>query len=75
MAVNAYILINVEPAKTQAVFEQLSNIPGAVVDKLLGPYDMVMNLEVATQDDLPEILRNEIRPISGITKTDTCVCF
>ena len=75
MAVNAYILINVEPAKTQAVFEQLSNIPGAVVDKLLGSYDMVMNLEAATQEDLPAVLRNKIRPIRGITKTVTCVRF
>lgn len=64
MAVNAYFLINVEPAKTQAVFEQLSNIPGAVVDKLLGPYDIVMNIGAATQEDLPTILRNEIRPNS-----------
>ena len=75
MAVNAYFLINVEPAKARVVFEQLSNIPGAVADKLLGPYDMVVNLEAATQEDLPAILHNEIRPISGITKTVTCVCL
>jgi len=75
MAVNAYFLINVEPAKARAVFEQLSNIPGAVVDELLGPYDMVVNLEAATPEDLPAILQNEIRPISGITKTVTCVCL
>ena len=75
MAVNAYILINVEPAKTRAVFERLNNIPGAVMDELLGPYDMVVNLEATTQEDLPAILRDNIRPIRGITKTVTCVCF
>ena len=74
MAINAYILMNVEPAKNRAVFEQLKNIPGAVVDDLLGPYDMVVNLEAATLEDLPDVLRNKIRPIRGITKSVTCVC-
>ena len=75
MAVNAYILMNVEPAKNRAVFEQLKNIPGAVVDELLGPYDMVVHLGAATPADLPSVLRNSIRPIRGITKSVTCVCL
>ena len=74
MVVNAYILINVEPAKIQAVFERLSNIPGTVVDELLGSYDMVVKLKAPTPEDLPAVLRDEIRPIRGITKTVTCVC-
>ena len=60
MTVNAYILLSVEPAKNRAVFEQLKNIPGAVVDDLLGPYDMVVNLEAATPEDLPALLRDNI---------------
>jgi len=73
MAVNAYILINVEPAKTRAVVEQLQNIRGSVVHEVLGPYDMVVDLEADTQEDITAILRNKIRPIRGITNKVTCV--
>ena len=75
MAVNAYILINVMPASTRAVLEQLQNIPGSVVHEVLGPYDMVVDLEADTQEDITAILRNKIRPIHGITNTVTCVCL
>ena len=75
MAINAYILINVEPAKSRAVFEQLSHIRGAAVDRLLGPYDIVVDLEAATLVELTAVLRDEIRPIRGITNTLTCVCL
>ena len=75
MANRAYILINVEPAKTRAVFDQLSHIRGAMVDELLGPYDIVVDLEAATPVELTAVLRDEIRPIRGITNTLTCVCL
>ncbi len=75
MAVNSYILINVEPARTRSVLEQLQTIPGAVVHEVLGPYDIVVDLESDTQEDATAILRNKIRPIHGVTNTVTCVCI
>ena len=75
MPINAYILINVEPAKTRAVFEQLDHIRGAVVDELLGPYDIVVYLDAATPVELTAVLRDQIRPIRGIANTLTCVCL
>ncbi len=41
MAANAYILINVEPAKTQEVLERLEGVSGGQVREVLGPYDIV----------------------------------
>ena len=75
MAVNAYILITVEPARTRAVLERLQDIPGSVVHEVLGPYDMVVDLETDTQEDITAILRNRVRPIHGITNTVTCFCI
>jgi DNA-binding Lrp family transcriptional regulator len=75
MAASAYILINVEPANTRAVLEQLQLIPGAVAHEVLGPYDLVVDLEADTQEDITAILRHKIRPIHGITNTVTCVCI
>ncbi|MBM3941534.1 MAG: Lrp/AsnC family transcriptional regulator [SAR202 cluster bacterium] len=75
MAANAYILVNVEPARTMHVVEQLRAIPGTVVREVLGPYDVVVELEVDTQEDITTVLRNKIRAIKGITNTVTCIWF
>ena len=75
MAVNSYILVNVEPASTRAVLEQLQSISGAVVHEVLGPYDMVIDLEADTHEDITAILGNKIRSIHGITNTVTCICL
>ena len=75
MAANAYILISVEPAKTQEVIERLERVSGGHVREVLGPYDIVMELEAGTPEDLTEILRHRIRPINGVTNTVTCLWF
>ena len=75
MAATAYILVNTEPARTQEVVEQLRAIPGAFVREVLGPYDVVVELEADTQEDITATLRNQIRPINGITDTVTCLWF
>ena len=63
MAANCYILVNVEPAKTRAVVEKLQGISGAVVHEVMGPYDMVVDVEADTHEDITAILRTKIRPI------------
>ena len=75
MVANAYILINVDPASTRQVVDQLRAVPGAIVHEVLGPYDLVVELEADTQEDITGILRHRIRPIHGITNTVTCVWF
>ena len=75
MAANAYVLINVEPAQTQAVIDRLNQIRGAAVREVLGPYDAVVELEAGTVEDLTRIMRNQIRPINGVTNTVTCLWF
>ena len=75
MAANAYILVNVDPAKTRDVAEKLRAITGAVVHEVLGPYDFVVDLEADTPEDITVVLRHKIRPIKGVTNTVTCICF
>ena len=57
------------------MLEQLQNIAGAVVHEVLGPYDIIVDLESDTQEDITAILRNKIRPIHGVTNTVTCTCL
>ncbi len=75
MAANAYILVNVEPGRTRAVFERLQGISGAVVKEVFGPYDFIVDLEADRAEEITAILRNQIRPIQGVTNTVTCVCM
>lgn len=72
MPANAYVLLNVEPAKTQEVLGQLSKIKGALVREVLGPFDVVVELEAPTTQDLTNILRTRIRSVAGVTSTVTC---
>ena len=75
MAANAYILMNVDPAKTPMVLERLRRIPDAFVREVLGPYDIIMQLEADSEEDLTAILRNKVRTITGINNTVTCLWF
>ncbi len=72
MAAHAYILVNIEPAKTQAAVERLRDIPGAIVQEVLGPYDAIVELESDSPEDITGILRHKIRTIDGVTNTVTC---
>lgn len=72
MAANAYVLLTVDPPRTQQVVGRLRTIPGAIVREVLGPFDIVVELETDTPEDLTSILRTKIRPIAGVTGTVTC---
>ncbi len=75
MAANAYILITAEPAHTERVLERLNAIGGTQVREVLGPYDIVVELEADTPEDITQILRHRVRPISGVLNTVTCLWF
>ena len=69
---HAYVLINVEPTATAAVVERLLAIPGARVHEVLGPYDIVMEVEADGPEYLTHLLREKVRHVPGILATVTC---
>ena len=71
-ASHAYVLINVEPTATAAVVERLQAIPGALLREVLGPYDIVLELEADGPEYLTHLLREKVRPVPGILATVTC---
>jgi DNA-binding Lrp family transcriptional regulator len=75
MSVNAYVFINVEPEIIQEVVERLHAIPGGIVREVVGPYDVVVELEVDTEEDLAGVLRHKINPVPGVTNSVTCTWF
>ena len=73
MAANAYVLLTVEPQKTDEVLERLEAIPRALVRQVLGPYDVIVELYEDTAVDITSVVQSKIRPITGITQTVTCL--
>ena len=72
----AYVLIVAEPGKTKQVCQTLLTVQDATeVSEVLGPYDIVVKLQVAEVQDIPRILSTQIREIAGIQSTTSLVSF
>ena len=72
MVANAYVLLDVEPQRTSEVLKRLQAIPRGIVQEVLGPYDMVVELAEDTSVDITSTIR-KIRSIPGVTNTITCM--
>ena len=75
MPANAYVLLKVVPEKTQEVLARLREIPNAVVHEVLGPHDIVVELEADTNVDIRSIVSFKIRSIPHVTESVTCLWF
>jgi DNA-binding Lrp family transcriptional regulator len=76
MAIKAYVLIVTDPGKTKQVFQELHRLKGIrEVHEVMGPYDIVAEIEVPLLQDIPPILGDQIRPIEGVQSTTSLVTF
>jgi DNA-binding Lrp family transcriptional regulator len=76
MMIKAFVLIVVDPSKTIEVYNSLRAVDGiAEVYQVMGPYDLVAVVEVATLTDVPGVISRHIRAVDGIESTTTCVTF
>ncbi len=74
--IKAYILIVADPGETKNVFEALSGITGVKqAHQVMGPYDIVAEIEVEDLADVPPILSEHIRTIDGVENTTSLVTF
>jgi DNA-binding Lrp family transcriptional regulator len=74
--VMAVILMNVEPARTVAVTEILSNMAGiSEVYSVAGNYDLVAVVRVKENEALADLVAERIRAVDGITRTETLIAF
>ncbi len=70
----AYILVTADPGHTPDLARKLAAIPGATeVHEVMGPYDIVLELEADELEDVTNVLRHAIRPLEGVLNTVTCV--
>ncbi len=74
--IKAYVLIVTDPGATRRVALQLKSV-GNVTDvhEVMGPYDIVAEIETDHVTEIPVILSEHIRTIDGIQSTTSLVAF
>ncbi len=74
--IKAYILVVANPGATKQVYEALQKVKGVTqCSQVMGPYDIVVEIEVEDLADVPPILGSHIRTIEGIENTTSLVTF
>lgn len=74
--VKAYVLIVTAPGATRRVAVALRDLAGvSEVHEVMGPYDVVAELEVASLTDVPPLLADTIRTLDGVQSTTSLVAF
>jgi DNA-binding Lrp family transcriptional regulator len=74
--VKAYVLVVANPGATKAVYAALQKVKGIVeCHEVMGPYDIVAEIEVENLSDVPPILSDHIRTIPGVESTTSLVTF
>ena len=74
--VNAFVLINAEPARIAALATELAEVDGvAEVYSVAGDEDLVAIVRVKQHDDLAEVVTRRINEHDGIVATRTLIAF
>ena len=74
--IKAYVLVVTNPGETKSVVAAAKAISGVVeLHEVMGPYDIVIEIEVDSLSDVPPILSDKIRAIPGIESTTSLVTF
>jgi len=74
MTARAFVLIETVVGSTKNVvdkLEQLADVKSA--DAVTGPYDIIAVVESDSLNDLGALVTGKIHPISGISRTVTCL--
>lgn len=73
MGVQAYILVQVQAGKAQNIKKELSQNPAFLrVDRVMGPFDLIVLVEAESNREIGETILREIQSLSGVKRTLTC---
>jgi DNA-binding Lrp family transcriptional regulator len=74
--IKAYVLVVTTPGETKGVVSAIAKVPGVVeLHEVMGPYDIVVEIEVDQLSQVPGILSDQIRSVPGIESTTSLVTF
>jgi DNA-binding Lrp family transcriptional regulator len=70
----AYVLIETAVGRNREVIAALKKLKGVTsVDLVTGPYDLIAIVEAETLSEVGDIVTAKIHPITGISRTVTCL--
>jgi len=73
MVVQAYLLLQVQSGKAQLVKKELALYPWVIrIDRVMGPFDLILLVEVEDSREIGERLLKEIQKIREIKSTLIC---
>lgn len=73
MAVQAYILLQVQVGKAQIVKKELALYPWVIrIDRVMGPYDIILLVKAEDNQEIGERHLKEIQKIQEVKSTLTC---
>lgn len=76
MAAKAFVLIETAVGRAKEVAAALQKLEGVKsVDPVTGPYDIIAIAEGETLNDIGDLVTGKIHPVSGITRTVTCLAI
>lgn len=76
MAAKAYVLIETAVGRTNEVAKAIKGIRGIKsVDEVTGPYDVIAVIEVSNLSEIGDLVTSKIHPITGISRTVTCLAI
>jgi DNA-binding Lrp family transcriptional regulator len=74
--IKAYVLVVTNPGETKSVVAAIGKVSGVKeLHEVMGPYDIVIEIEVDSLSDVPPILSDKIRTVPGIESTTSLVTF
>jgi DNA-binding Lrp family transcriptional regulator len=74
MKAKAFILIETAVGKSKDVVESIKQIKGVFsVDTVTGPYDVIAIVEGENLNDIGDLVTGKVHPITGISRTVTCL--
>ncbi len=74
MAAKAYVLIETAVGRNKEVVTALEQLKGVKsVDIVTGPYDIIAIMEGESLNDIGDLVTGKIHPITGISRTVTCL--
>ncbi len=70
----AFVLIETQVGRTKEVATGLEGLQGVKsVDAVTGPYDVISVIDADTLNEIGDIVTKVIHPITGISRTVTCL--
>ena len=73
MGVRAYVLIQTEVGRSAHVSAEVARLEGVVsTADVTGPYDVIVQVEADTIDDLGKMVLSRMQLTDGVTRTLTC---